>query len=831
MHRIGLALSGGGFRATLFHLGMIRFLREANILPNVTQITSVSGGSILAAHLVQNWQRYTGSLKDFDAAAAEILRFVQLDIRNRVVRRYPLAMPLRGLRRLALRRPCRQLTRTGLLEYHYEKFLFGDTCLFQLPDRPRLYMLATNLSEGCLCAFTRDGLLMQRRRPGQRMRFERIHTGLATIPMAVTASSAFPGFFPPLELQASDVGANPGQFGRLAFTDGGVYDNLGVRMFRCLERSWMASEVRLELDDLSDPQQLQRALAEAAAGPVENPLRRLSHLLSQPRNGMAGNVMSESESVARLVDGLWDVLNHENLARDPAFSGLSLNDADVETLIRAAQQDERELEGGERLWLNRQLVQNAVRQVTGRPCFRSENGCFDSVLVSDAGKEFQIVANARAGGLISTSMRASDILMDRVWQLEVDTFSGTPGFVFAPISRCIDREEDPTAAHPEIQRRAAEIRTDLDRFSPLEISALIRHGYCVGRSACRSRPDLFGTEIPADSPWDPMSTARAASPKIIPPVATVVPPIAPVTQQSRTLQHSAVRRIWSTLLDYRDWISYIYVPLLVPILLILPYYGVKWYRQSQINQQLVESMAQSNQDYAVMNRLLQDGTPPLFEGMPMIEVRELTPPDYSGLEVIADLRVLDMRRWMSTPRRAAAGQSSIYGYRRFRLRKLESTANRFVVKFRLDHPRLDVRSLNPHVPARLRVQRPAAAAGRETPHLFEVEFDLSKIPPKEVVDLALELQVREPQGENQQSVNLYVDTETGLLSAWLLMPDDKRYQNFNLLRYPKGNISESESVAPAQQLNVVDGHILAFTLLSVEPDFTYECRWTFPEKP
>ena len=100
MHRIGLALSGGGFRATLFHLGMIRFLREANILPQVTHITSVSGGSILAAHLVLNWQRYNGSLEEFDAAAAELIRFVQLDVRNRVVRRYPLAMPLRALRRL-----------------------------------------------------------------------------------------------------------------------------------------------------------------------------------------------------------------------------------------------------------------------------------------------------------------------------------------------------------------------------------------------------------------------------------------------------------------------------------------------------------------------------------------------------------------------------------------------------------------------------------------------------------------------------------------------------------------------------------------------------------
>lgn len=48
---IGLALSGGGFRATLFHLGAIRRLHELGILPNVTTISSVSGGSILNGFL------------------------------------------------------------------------------------------------------------------------------------------------------------------------------------------------------------------------------------------------------------------------------------------------------------------------------------------------------------------------------------------------------------------------------------------------------------------------------------------------------------------------------------------------------------------------------------------------------------------------------------------------------------------------------------------------------------------------------------------------------------------------------------------------------------
>ena len=45
-------------------------------------------------------------------------------------------------------------------------------------------------------------------------------------------------------------------------------------------------------------------------------------------------------------------------------------------------------------------------------------------------------------------MRATDIVMDRVWQLETDTFTGTPGFVFAPISRVVEPDEDPTAAAP-----------------------------------------------------------------------------------------------------------------------------------------------------------------------------------------------------------------------------------------------------------------------------------------------------------------------------------------------------------------------------------------------
>ena len=89
MNRYGLALSGGGFRASLYHLGVIRYLRDAGIIQSVRQISSVSGGSVLAAHLVLNWDRYCGSDAEFQQVSGELIRFVQMDVRNRFVRRFP----------------------------------------------------------------------------------------------------------------------------------------------------------------------------------------------------------------------------------------------------------------------------------------------------------------------------------------------------------------------------------------------------------------------------------------------------------------------------------------------------------------------------------------------------------------------------------------------------------------------------------------------------------------------------------------------------------------------------------------------------------------------
>ena len=47
--RLGLALSGGGFRAAFFHLGVLARMAELDLLRQVESISTVSGGSIIGA--------------------------------------------------------------------------------------------------------------------------------------------------------------------------------------------------------------------------------------------------------------------------------------------------------------------------------------------------------------------------------------------------------------------------------------------------------------------------------------------------------------------------------------------------------------------------------------------------------------------------------------------------------------------------------------------------------------------------------------------------------------------------------------------------------------
>src|SRR5262249_22115764 len=152
--------------------------------------------------------------------------------------------------------------------------------------------------------------------------------------------------------------------------------------------------------------------------------------------------------------------------------------------------------------------------------------------------------------------------------------------------------------------------------------------------------------------------------------------------------------------------------------------------------------------------------------------------------------------WKDTAGRAE-DRSWGYGYLRLRVQKKKPTANQFVFRIRTPTPRLDIRNLNNRIPASLRHWRDPASAQGEPVNVFEVAFDLAKVPTGEAVDLATEILLREARPELLETANLYVDVETGLLNYWLILPEGKQYASVDLFRHPVGKVSARERIVPA----------------------------------
>lgn len=93
--KIGLGLSGGGFRASLYHIGVLAKLADLDVLRRVEVISCVSGGSIIGAHyylevrrLLQTKADEEITREDYVDIVARIqedfLRGVQTNVRTRV---------------------------------------------------------------------------------------------------------------------------------------------------------------------------------------------------------------------------------------------------------------------------------------------------------------------------------------------------------------------------------------------------------------------------------------------------------------------------------------------------------------------------------------------------------------------------------------------------------------------------------------------------------------------------------------------------------------------------------------------------------------------------
>jgi predicted acylesterase/phospholipase RssA len=233
-NRVGLALSGGGFRAALFHLGVVRFLRDLQLsngrraLEFVDCICSVSGGSVLGAFMVLHWDNFIGTDEQFETSCEKFLVFIKSNVRARIFQLSIIRWSIPLLLFL------RSFSRSNLLWGEYRR-LFGNKELSDLQNdskpKPELHILATDTEEGRLVSFSADGVRMSLNSAALGKSIE--------VAFAVAASSAFPPLFPPLSIENPVLGRSKYEKRVVSamFTDGGVYDNLGIAKLKELQRS------------------------------------------------------------------------------------------------------------------------------------------------------------------------------------------------------------------------------------------------------------------------------------------------------------------------------------------------------------------------------------------------------------------------------------------------------------------------------------------------------------------------------------------------------------------------------------------------------------------
>lgn len=233
--RMGLCLSGGGFRATLFHLGALRRLNEVGILSQMTTISSVSGGSIANGLLSRAWPSLVADQQGVFTNFGELVEQPLRVFCSRNIRDWPILWG-RLWPGNWYRLTVGGQTAANLLADIYEQRLVPTLTLGNLTgtydnEGPNFVFCAANLQTGVNFTFNAFDV-------GDWMIG---HTVARYLPLskAIAASSAFPIAFPPLVLhpQAADtfVGgklAGSPSWGDLVkairLTDGGVYDNLGL---------------------------------------------------------------------------------------------------------------------------------------------------------------------------------------------------------------------------------------------------------------------------------------------------------------------------------------------------------------------------------------------------------------------------------------------------------------------------------------------------------------------------------------------------------------------------------------------------------------------------
>jgi len=294
--KVGLALSGGGFRASLFHLGVLARLAETDMLRSVEVISTVSGGSIVGAHyylelkLLLETRRDEELIKDDYVALVRRVHDNFLAAAQKNLRMRAIGGLWPNLKMLFLPGYTRSIRLAELYQYYIyntvplgpagvkpsamqelmiapagegpsEEFSLARANWRRGAKVPVLLINATSLNSGHNYHFTArfmgeppalTGIEVDMNARYRRVYYEDLcaEPEFCKYPIgrAVAASACVPGLFEPVELR----GLYPGKQVRLV--DGGVHDNQGVAGL--LDEGCsiiLCSDASGQMDDQSSP--------------------------------------------------------------------------------------------------------------------------------------------------------------------------------------------------------------------------------------------------------------------------------------------------------------------------------------------------------------------------------------------------------------------------------------------------------------------------------------------------------------------------------------------------------------------------------------------------
>lgn len=244
--KIGLALSGGGYRAAAFHLGVLSYLAENELLENVTHISTVSGGSLVTGLIYKlnnyKWPSSEEYLSKIHGKAIEILKNSDL------------------LKEEGWLAGIISWITNGKYDAHEDvveklKKVWGININLQELENVPIWTINTTTGEtGKSCRFDKDEMLDYKLGKIVKPSFD-----LADI---LAASAGFPIVIGPLNIDLTKHDFRPKKGvtdTKISLYDGGLYDNLGTEVFFKGNFSKLPDHVDfLIVSDASKPFEIQK---------------------------------------------------------------------------------------------------------------------------------------------------------------------------------------------------------------------------------------------------------------------------------------------------------------------------------------------------------------------------------------------------------------------------------------------------------------------------------------------------------------------------------------------------------------------------------------------